>query len=109
MRVAACRIAQGKFFNAGQTCVAPDYVLAHENIIDKLVAELIKAILEFYGDDPQQSEEFARIINTKQFDTLVEYLKDSDVVFGGGSNRDERYIAPTILKNVSPDSFGDAE
>ena len=104
LRVAACRIAQGKFFNAGQTCVAPDYVLAHENIIDKLVAELIKAILEFYGDDPQQSEEFARIINTKQFDTLVEYLKDGDVVFGGGSNRDERYIAPTILKNVSPDS-----
>lgn len=104
LRVAACRIAQGKFFNAGQTCVAPDYVLAQEGILDKLVAELIRAIVEFYGDDPQQSEDFARIINTKQFDTLVEYFKDGEVVFGGSSNREERYIAPTILKNVSPDS-----
>jgi len=104
LRVAACRIAQGKFFNAGQTCVAPDYVLAQENILEKLVAELIRAIIEFYGDDPQQSEEFARIINTKQFDTLINYFNDGEVVLGGVSNRDERYIAPTILKNVSPDA-----
>lgn len=104
LRVAACRIAQGKFFNAGQTCVAPDYVLAQEGILDKLVAELIRAIVEFYGDDPQLSEEFARIINAKQFDTLVGYLKDGEVVFGGRSDRDECYIAPTILKNVSADS-----
>jgi len=104
LRVTACRIAQGKFFNAGQTCVAPDYILAHESIVDKLVSELIRAIIEFYGDDPQQSEDFARIINVKQFDTLTSYLKDGEVVFGGGSDREERYIAPTILKNVSPDS-----
>jgi len=104
LHVAACRIAQGKFFNAGQTCVAPDYVLAQEGILDKLVAELIRAIIEFYGDDPRQSEDFARIINVKQFDALTNYLKDGEVVFGGSSNREERYIAPTILKNVSPDS-----
>lgn len=104
LRVTACRIAQGKFFNAGQTCVAPDYILAHESILDKLVAELIRAIVEFYGDDPQQSLEFARIINTKQFDTLIEYLKDGEVVFGGKYDRDQRYIAPTIMKNVSADS-----
>ncbi len=104
LRVTACRIAQGKFFTAGQTCVAPDYVLAQEGILDKLVAELIRVLVEFYGDDPQQSEDFARIINVKQFDTLINYFKDGEVVFGGSSNREERYIAPTILKNVSPDS-----
>lgn len=104
LRVAACRIAQGKFFNAGQTCVAPDYILAQEGILDKLVAELIRAIVEFYGDDLQQSEEFARIINTKQFDMLVEYFKDGEVVFGGRFDREQRYIAPTIMKNVSADS-----
>jgi len=104
LRVAALRIAQGKFFNAGQTCVAPDYVLAHESIRDALVEELVKAVREFYGDDPRQSEEYARIINTKQFDNLVRYFADGEMVCGGQSNRDERYIAPTILKNVSPDA-----
>ena len=104
LRVAAHRIAQGKFFNAGQTCVAPDYVLAQENILDKLVEELVKALREFYGDDPHQSEEFARIINTKQFDTLVTYFSNGEIVCGGQSIRDERYIAPTILTKVSPEA-----
>ena len=102
--VAAHRIAQGKFFNAGQTCVAPDYVLAQESILDKLVSELVKAVREFYGEDPRQSEEYARIINTKQFDTLVNYFSSGEIICGGQSNRDERYIAPTILKNVSPEA-----
>jgi aldehyde dehydrogenase (NAD+) len=104
LRVAAHRIAQGKFFNAGQTCVAPDYVLVQENALEPLVAELVSALREFYGDDPHQSEEFARIINTKQFDALVGYFADGEIVCGGQSLRDERYIAPTILKNVSPDA-----
>lgn len=104
LRVAACRIAQGKFFNAGQTCVAPDYVLVQESVRDALIDELVKAVREFYGDDPRQSEEYARIINTKQFDNLVRYFTDGDKVCGGESNRDERYIAPTILKNVSPEA-----
>jgi aldehyde dehydrogenase (NAD+) len=103
LRVAACRIAQGKFFNAGQTCVAPDYVLVHEKVRDALLNELVKAVKEFYGDDPQQSEEYARIINTKQFDTIVEYLKDGEIVHGGRSDRNDRYIEPTLLKNVSPE------
>jgi len=104
LRVAAHRIAQGKFFNAGQTCVAPDYILVQENVLDGLVKELTQALREFYGDDPQQSDEYARIINTKQFDTLIKYFSDGEVVCGGQSNRDERYIAPTILKNVSTDA-----
>lgn len=104
LKVAAHRIAQGKFFNAGQTCVAPDYILAQESVADKLISELVLTLREFYGDDPHDSEEYARIINTKQFDTLVKYFTDGEIVTGGQSNRDERYIAPTILKNVSPDS-----
>jgi aldehyde dehydrogenase (NAD+) len=104
LRVAARRIAQGKFFNAGQTCVAPDYVLVQESVYDKLLVELVQVLHEFYGDDPQKSNEYARIINTKQFDTIVAYFADGEKVIGGQSNRDELYIAPTILKNVSPDA-----
>lgn len=104
LKVAAHRIAQGKFFNAGQTCVAPDYVLAQESIVEPLIHELIQTVREFYGEDPRQSEEYARIINTTQFDALVSFLKDGDIVYGGQSDRDERYIAPTILKNVSPEA-----
>lgn len=104
LKVAARRIIQGKFFNAGQTCVAPDYILAQETIVDKLITELTQTLREFYGDDPHESDEYARVINTRQFDTLVKYLDDGEIVTGGQSNRDERYIAPTILKNVSPDS-----
>jgi aldehyde dehydrogenase (NAD+) len=104
LKVAAHRIAQGKFFNAGQTCVAPDYVLAEESILEALVAELIQVIREFYGADPQQSEEYARIINTKQFDTLIAYFKDGEIICGGQTDRADRYIAPTLLKGVSPEA-----
>lgn len=104
LAVAARRIAQGKYFNAGQTCVSPDYVLAHEAVYDELIGRISQAIKEFYGEDPHQSDEFARIINTKQFDALVAYLKDGEIVCGGQTNREELYIAPTILKNVSPES-----
>lgn len=98
LKVTARRIAQGKFFNAGQTCVAPDYVLAEASILEALAAELVETIREFYGADPQQSEEYARIINTKQFDTLAAYLQDGEIVCGGQTDRADRYIAPTLLK-----------
>jgi aldehyde dehydrogenase (NAD+) len=102
LRVAARRIAQGKLFNAGQTCVAPDYILAQEGIIEPLIAELVKVFKEFFGDDPKKSEDFCRIINPKQFDTLIGFLKDGVIVCGGEYDRESLYIAPTILKNVSP-------
>jgi len=104
LKVSARRIAQGKFFNAGQTCVTPDYVLAHESILDALVAELVKVTREFYGDDPQKSDEYARMINAKQFDFVSGLIKGAEVAYGGQSDRDDLYIAPTILKNVSPDA-----
>lgn len=104
LKVAAHRIAQGKFFNAGQTCVAPDYVLAHESIVDALIEEFKAVLLGFYGNDPQKSDEYARIINTKQFDFVSGLMKGQEIVFGGQTDKDDRYIAPTILKNVSPDA-----
>lgn len=104
LAVAARRIAQGKFVNAGQTCVAPDYILVQESVLDALIAELIRVLREFYGEDPKLSPEYARIINTRQYDALIKYFEDGEVVIGGQSNRDELFIAPTILKNVSPDS-----
>ncbi|BCY17396.1 aldehyde dehydrogenase [Leptolinea sp. HRD-7] len=104
LKVTARRIAQGKFFNAGQTCVAPDYVLAHESILPELVKELAATLRDFYGDNPQSSPEYARIINTRQFDTLVSYFSNGKIEYGGQHDRDDRYIAPTILTNVSPES-----
>jgi aldehyde dehydrogenase (NAD+) len=104
LRVAARRIAQGKFINAGQTCVAPDYVLADESIIESLLDELARAVHEFYGEDAHACCEYARIINTRQFDSLTPYLTDGEIVCGGQALREELFIAPTILKNVSPES-----
>lgn len=104
LKVAARRIAQGKFFNAGQTCVAPDYVLADEGILDAFVAELRSALYDFFGPSPRESADFSRIINQKQFDQLLQYLSDGEVVVGGEWDREARYIAPTILKNVQLDA-----
>ena len=104
LKVAARRIAQGKFFNAGQTCVAPDYILAQESILPELVKELVGALRDFYGDDPQASPEYARIINTRQFDTLISYFSNGKIECGGTHDRDDRYIAPTILTDVSPEA-----
>ncbi|MCG2617600.1 aldehyde dehydrogenase [Terrimonas sp. NA20] len=100
--VAARRIALSKFSNVGQMCIAPDYVLVHESKRQSLQDALIKAILRFFGDDPLQSEEYGRIINEKQFDRLIAYLSEGEVIAGGKYIRDELYISPTII--VNPES-----
>jgi len=101
--MAAKRIVYGKFFNAGQTCVAPDYVLVHDHVHDALVNRMSSAIREFYGDDPKESPDFARIINERHHARLARLLDDADIVTGGETDRSNRYIAPTILKNVKED------
>lgn len=98
--VAARRIVYGKFFNAGQTCVAPDYVLVHHDVHDALVNRMVSAIREFYGDDPKQSPDFARIIDERHHARLTRLLEGADVVTGGETDLGEKYIAPTILRNV---------
>ena len=104
IEVAAKREAKRKSLNAGQTCIAPDYLMLHKNIKDKFLSELEKAFGELLGDDPQKSEHFVRIVNDAAFERLKGYLADGEVVFGGKTDKDERYFSPTVLDHVSPDS-----
>ena len=104
IEVAAKRVAWGKSLNAGQTCIAPDYLMLHKNIKDKFLSELEKAFGELLGDDPQKSEHFVRIVNDAALERLKGYLADGEVVFGGKTDKSERYFSPTVLDHVSPDS-----
>lgn len=97
----ARRIAWGKFFNAGQTCIAPDYLLVDQKIKENLLTELAKCLKEFYGEHPEISPDYARIISQRHFDRLVNFLKDGEIRIGGETNPESRYIAPTVLNNIS--------
>ncbi|MEY4627951.1 MAG: hypothetical protein RLZZ595_277 [Bacteroidota bacterium] len=97
----AKKIAWSKIMNAGQTCVAPDYVLVHRSIKDKLVAKIKDNFKKMLGDDPSKSEDFGRIINTKRFKNIVAYLSQGKVVAGGRHNEQDLYIEPTILEDIS--------
>jgi aldehyde dehydrogenase (NAD+) len=96
----ARRIVWGKFYNAGQTCIAPDYVLAHRNVRGALVDALGTAVREFYGEDPKQSPDYGRIINARHFERLCGLMKGGRVVLGGQSDAASRFIAPTVLTDV---------
>ncbi|MEG4035645.1 aldehyde dehydrogenase [Microcoleus sp. S36b_A4] len=100
----AKRIAWGKFLNAGQTCIAPDYLLVDKKVKPALMAAIKTAIHEFYGDDPQTSPDYSRIINQRQLDRLSGFIKDGEIVVGGEVKPEDRYIAPTVLDRVSWDS-----
>ncbi|HEY9631275.1 MAG TPA: aldehyde dehydrogenase [Coleofasciculaceae cyanobacterium] len=99
----AKRIVWGKFINAGQTCVAPDYLLVDRRIKSALLEAMKATLQEFYGDNPATSPDYARIINAKQFDRLTSLLQDGKVVIGGETIAAEKYIAPTVLEGVSWD------
>ncbi|MGB5216999.1 MAG: aldehyde dehydrogenase [Smithella sp.] len=97
------RIAWGKFLNAGQTCIAPDYVLIHRKIKDSFLEKLVKTIHNFYGEDPMTSPDYARIINERHFDRLLNLMKSGWILHGGNHQQKDLYIAPTIIDQVSPD------
>ena len=103
LKISAKRIMWGKLINAGQTCVAPDYVLAHEDIYEEFINECINVVKEFYGQDIINNKEFGRIINEKHMTRLSNILEcDKDkIVFGGDIDFEKRYISPTILKDVT--------
>ncbi len=103
IKVAAKRIVLGKFLNAGQTCIAPDYILVHEKVKDELLDEMKKAIQNFYTVDPANSEDYGKIINESRFNKLLGYLEKGEIFFGGKSDVASLYIEPTILVNVSVD------
>ncbi len=96
---AAKRIVFGKFINAGQTCIAPDFLLVHKANKEQLREKIEKYVHQFYGKNPQDSPDYARIINERHFNRLVALLKDSRIVFGGQSDPEDLYMAPTLVDN----------
>ena len=98
--IAAKKIAMGKSLNAGQTCIAPDYLLVHSSVKEKLLEKLREAFTMFYGNDAAASSSYGRIINEKRFDLLVKYLSEGRIVFGGQHDREKLFIGPTILEEI---------
>jgi len=103
LEITARRIAWGKYLNAGQTCVAPDYLLVNKAIKNDLLKKLNDVIIEFYGHNPQNSKDYSRIINDRHFDRLVSLLQQGDIYCGGRFNKESLYISPTIIENISSD------
>jgi aldehyde dehydrogenase (NAD+) len=102
--VAAARIAWGRFLNAGQTCIAPDYVLATAEVQAKLGPLVAKWIERYFGADPKQSADFGRVINDRHFERLAGLLGSGTLVTGGETDAGERYLAPTVLAGVPRDA-----
>lgn len=100
----ARRIAWGKFMNAGQTCIAPDYLLVEESVQEPLIAALQKTVKEFYGDDAQASDDYARVVNERHHGRLTRLLEGQEIAFGGKTDAADCFIEPTVVKNVAPDS-----
>jgi aldehyde dehydrogenase (NAD+) len=98
---AAKKIAWGKYLNAGQTCIAPDYILVHESVKNKLIVELKKQILKFYGNNPQESKDYSRIVNVNHFNRLINYLNYGKIAIGGRFDESDKYIEPTVLDGVA--------
>lgn len=101
IKCAARRIVWGKFLNAGQTCIAPDYLLVQRNVKKEMLEAIAACIREFYGEEPAKSPDYARIIDERQFERLAALLKDGKIIVGGEINRSDRYIAPTVIDEVS--------
>ncbi|MEO6669199.1 MAG: aldehyde dehydrogenase [Ferruginibacter sp.] len=104
IKVAAKRIAITKFSNAGQMCVAPDYLLIHQSKKDEFINEIKKAMKRFFGEDANASDNYGKIINERQFDRIVKYFDDGRTIIGGRIDRSKLYIEPSLIDQVSIDS-----
>lgn len=104
LEITARRIIWGKFINAGQTCLAPDYIIAHHGIREDLMERLSDEITRAYGEHPEQSEDFARIISDRHFARLQSMIDPSKVYFGGSTDPASRYISPTIINDPNGES-----
>ncbi len=102
--VVARRITWGKFFNAGQTCVAPDYLMVHESVREPLLEKLRSTVRDFYGEDPQRSADYGRIVNARHHQRLAKLLPSGEPVTKIQVDEADRYISPVILRDVSADS-----
>ncbi|KAI1902876.1 hypothetical protein AGOR_G00020820 [Albula goreensis] len=102
--IACRRITWGKYTNCGQTCIAPDYILCEPSLQDRVVEEIRQALQEFYGNDPLTSPDYVRIINERHFKRVVGLMEGNEVAIGGTTDQSQRYIAPTVLRDVKPDA-----
>lgn len=98
---AAKSITWGKFLNLGQTCIAPDYLLVHEAIVDELTEQIIYYINKFYGDDEARYESLGKMIDENSFDRVISLLNDGKIVEGGNYNRERLFIEPTLIRNIN--------
>ena len=99
LKLAAKRLVWGKFINGGQTCIAPDYILIHENVKEQFVDLFRKEIENAYGQNPKNSEDFPRIINLKNFNRLKRMLSNETLLIGGETDESDLYISPTLINN----------
>ncbi len=104
LSLAAKRIVWGKFINAGQTCVAPDYLLVHSSIKVELLAKISTYIKKFFGNSPCRNTEYGKIINQKHYDRLLSLMTEGTIITGGDANVKTRQIAPTVIDNITWDS-----
>jgi aldehyde dehydrogenase (NAD+) len=104
LKLAAKRIVWGKFINAGQTCIAPDYILIQKNMKVNFISFMIEEIIKAYGKKMDKSPDFARIINTKNWLRLASMIEPEKVIFGGETNANELYISPTLIEEPALDS-----
>ncbi|MFT3846383.1 MAG: aldehyde dehydrogenase family protein [Lacibacter sp.] len=102
IKIAAKRIVWGKMISCGQSCVAPDYLIVHESVKEEIVQALISEFQKGYGDNPQHHPSYPRLINNRRFESVVKYLTEGTIVYGGDTDAADKYIAPTILENVNP-------
>lgn len=105
LEVAAKRLMWAKFFNAGQTCVCPDYLLIHESVKEPFIEKMKEVLLAYYGEDPRQSESYGRIVNGKRIEALKRLMTSGQIIHGGQVIEDERYVAPTLIDQVSMDDL----
>jgi len=103
LKLAAKRVAWGKLMNAGQTCIAPDYLYVHKNVMENFVSLLKAAIVDFFGEDIQGNKDFGRIVNEKHAKRLADIIEQDQkkIIYGGEYNITEKYISPTIFSNVT--------
>ncbi len=103
LKVAARRLVNGKFINAGQTCIAPDHIWVHESVKEAFVGQIRKVLEEFYGSDARKSPDYGRIIHAGRLDALVGLLENQNIILGGDWDREELYMAPTLIDSPGMD------
>ena len=101
---AAKKLAWGKCLNAGQTCIAPDYILIHEDVKEAFIKEFATQVKKLHGKEIKESQHFVRLVTDKAFERVKSYLQDGDIVYGGRTDSNTRFIEPTLLDNVKPDA-----